>query len=81
MGKDLKTGVQVGGGPHPGYRWNVWYVDRSRQEAMEDLTEEQYHIAVQFKELAREQDPTHPAFVSVDAVESFFELRDKGGVL
>ena len=36
---------------------------------------------MQVKELAREDDPTHSATASVDAVEDFHELRDKGGIL
>ena len=33
------------------------------------------------RELAREKDPTHSQSLSVDAVEDFHELREKGGVL
>jgi hypothetical protein len=31
--------------------------------------------------LAHEIDPSHPQTASVDSVEDFYELRDKGGVL
>lgn len=78
----VKVGVEKGGGPPPGYVWNVWILDLAFEEAMSYLTQDQYqHVAMQFKELAREIDPSHPATASVDAVEDFFELRDKGGVL
>ncbi len=52
------------------------------EEAMRLLSVEQYgHVADQFRELAHEEDPTHALHVSVDAVEDFHELRDKGGIL
>jgi hypothetical protein len=38
-------------------------------------------MAMQVKELARENDPTHPLTASVDAIDDFHELRDKGGIL
>jgi hypothetical protein len=38
-------------------------------------------MAMQVKELAREEDPTHSQTASIDAVENFWELRDKGGIL
>ena len=80
--KQLKVGVEQGGGPPPGYRWRVLILDAAYDEAMGFLSEDQYqHIAMQVKELAREVDPTHPATGSVDAVEDFHELRDKGGIL
>jgi hypothetical protein len=38
-------------------------------------------MAMQVKELAKESDPTHSKTASVDALEDFWELRDKGGIL
>lgn len=82
MGKELKVGVEQGGGPLPGYRWTVLILDSAHHEAMGFLSRDQYqHIAMQIKELAKEDDPTHSATASVDAVEGFHELRDKGGIL
>ena len=82
MGKRLKVGVERGGGPAPGYRWSVSVLDEAIQEVMTFLTVEQYqHLSFQFKELAMEDDPTHSMAASVDAVEDFFELREKGGIL
>ena len=46
------------------------------------LDESQYHHVVdQIKELARHTDPTHSSVLDIDAIEDFFELRDKGGRL
>src|SRR5438105_3166685 len=82
MAREIKVGVQRGGGPPPGYRWNVHILDVAHTEATKFLNEDQYrHVAMQLKELARETDPTHSVTASVDAVEDFHELRDKGGVL
>ena len=82
MAKDIKVGVERGGGPPPGYRWTVLLLDTAYREAMRFLTEDQYqHLAMQFKELAREEAPTHSVTASVDQVEDFYELRDKGGIL
>jgi hypothetical protein len=80
--KQIKIGVRQGDGPAPGYKWNVGILDFAFEEVTEFLTESQYqHIAMQVKELAREDDPTHSRTLSVDAVEDFFEIREKGGVL
>jgi hypothetical protein len=82
MAKKVKVGVQRGGGPHPGYRWSVLILDDAFKEAMDFLSDDQYqHLAMQFKELATERDPTHSPTASIDAIEDFHELRDKGGIL
>ena len=82
MAKQLKTAVQTGAGPDPGYQWRVIYLDLARRDALGFLDECQYHhIADQIKQLAREDDPTHPRTLSVDKVEDFYELREKGGPL
>jgi hypothetical protein len=82
MAKQVKVGVTQGGGPPPGYRWGVDILDEGFHEVMKFVNVCQYwHLALQFKELAREIDPSHPQTASVDAVEDFYELRDKGGVL
>ncbi len=80
--RQVKVGVRRGGGPPPGYRWTVLIPDIAYDEAMKFLNEDQYHhLAEQVKELARERNPTHSVTVSVDAIEDFHELRDKGGIL
>ncbi len=80
--KQVKIGVRRGGGPPPGYRWAVQILDIAHGEAMKFLTEDQYkHLAAQVKELARQDDPTHSDTISVDAIEDYHELRDKGGIL
>ncbi len=82
MAKEVKVGVTQGGGPPPGYRWGVDILDDGFHEVMKFVNDYQYcHLALQFKELARENDPSHPQTASVDAIEDFYELRDKGGVL
>ena len=82
MAKHLKVGVHQGDGPEPGYQWNVVIFDKAHRESVDVLNEDQHHhMAEQVKELAREEDPTHSETASVDAVEDFHELRDKGGIL
>ena len=82
MAKQVKVGVTQGGGPPPGYCWDVDILDEGFHEVMKFLNKDQYaHLALQFKELARESDPSHSQTARVDAIETFFELRDKGGIL
>ncbi|HEX8875270.1 MAG TPA: hypothetical protein VF777_00870 [Phycisphaerales bacterium] len=82
MAKPLKVGVQAGAGPLPGYLWSVYYLSSARDEAMGFLNEAQYaHVVDLLRSLASESDPTHPLTVTVEAVEDFYELKDKGGVL
>jgi hypothetical protein len=82
MAKEVKVGVTQGGGPPPGYLWAVDILDECFHEVMKFLNKSQYcHLALQFKELARESDPSHSVTADIDAIESFFELRDKGGIL
>ncbi len=78
----LKVGVREGSGPPPGYRWNVLFIDLVYREVMAFLNADQYqHFVLQFKELAAENDPGHSSTASIDAIEDFYELRDKGGIL
>jgi phage-related protein len=80
--KRIKVGVKEGGGPPPGYKWNVEILDQAFEEAMGFLSEDQYdHMADQVRELATQDDPTHSQTVDVRAIEDFYEIRDKGGVL
>ncbi len=82
--KDVKVGVREGQGPPPGYQWSVWILDLAFDEVMHFLEERQYqHMALQVQELAGQADPTHSSTVSVRKLtgESFWEIRDKGGVL
>jgi hypothetical protein len=82
MEKKLKVGVRVGSGPAPGYLWNVILLDLAFRDAMKFLTMDQYcHLAEQFRQLARENDPTHSQTAQVRQIESFWELRDKHGPL
>ena len=78
--KRMLVGAKVGGGPPPGYVWNVVHLSVARDEALKFLEEHQYeHLVDQFKALAREKDPTHPT--TVDVTSGCWELRDKGGPL
>lgn len=80
--KQVKTGVRIGGGPPPGYQWNVGMIDFVYSEVRAFLNEAQYqHIAMQVKELARSESPTHCETVSVDKIDEYHELREKGGIL
>ena len=80
--KQIKVGVRHGDGPPPGYVWSVGILDFAFAEVMGFLNEAEYgHIAMQVKELAREDDPSHSRTASVDQIQGFFELREKGGIL
>ncbi|MDZ4821673.1 MAG: hypothetical protein SGJ20_22160 [Planctomycetota bacterium] len=79
--KAVKVGVQEGSGAPP-YQWTVLILDFAFDEVRRFLNDSQYqHLAMQVKELARENDPTHPLTVDVKKIEDFYEIRDKGGVL
>ena len=78
----LRTGVRQGGGPPPGYRWTVGILDAAFEESCDLLTKAGHqHLALQVKELAGQDDPTHSETVDVKPIETFHELRDKGGPL
>ncbi len=78
MSKEIRVAGQAGKG-HP---WNVFVLPRVSGEAKKLFSDVQYaHVVDQVRELARTEDPTHPTTVSVDRIEDFHELRDKGGVL
>lgn len=80
---DLWIAARAGGGPPPGYEWTVRYDPSIRDEALAVLDNDAQldHVIMQVRELAREKDPTHPLTQSVDAIETFHELRLKGGPL
>ena len=78
----VKVGVKEGAGHPPGFLWNVDILDGVHGEAMSFLDEDQYsHLACQFRELAREEEPTRSRTIDIRPLESFYELRDKGGLL
>lgn len=82
--KSISIGVKEGAGPPPGYQWSVWILNVAFDEAMSFLSPVQYeHLAMQFRELATQEDPTHSGAISVRSMspEDYYELRDKGGVL
>ena len=82
MRKRIAVGARVGGGPPPGYEWNVEYLTVAQKETFRFLTPAQYgHVVDQLRALAREEDPTHPTTVTVEDVEDIWELKEKGGPL
>ena len=57
-------------------------INSVHKEAMDLLTPLQHkHMALQVKELAMQGDPTRSETVSLDRIEDFYEIRDKGGPL
>jgi len=80
--RPVKIGVTEGGGPPPGYKWNVDLLDQSYSDARAFLNRSQYrHLSNQVRELAMEEEPSQSASIDVRPIEDFFEIRDKGGVL
>lgn len=80
--KQIKVGINQRGGPAPGYLWSVWVLERGYKEIKAAFTEPQYdHLVMQVKDLAKEKSPSKSEILSIDKIESFYELRDKGGVL
>lgn len=78
----IKVGKHRESGPPPRRLWNLWFLDMADQEARRFLNEASMaYVIEQFEELARQVDPAHPLGLSVDAVETFYELREKGGPL
>ena len=70
------------GGPEPGYRWHCLGLDECHDDAKKKLTDAEHgHVKHLARTLAQEQNPTHSELCDVKAIEDFFELRDKGGVL
>ena len=80
--KQIKVGVNEGGGPPPGYLWSVLFLTVAEREAKSDLTLPEYlHVVDHIKALASEKNPTKPVTVSSDDLDGVFELRIKGGPL
>lgn len=70
------------GGVREDAPWTPAYLEQSATDARRFLNECQYQHAVQLVlSLCEEDNPSHPSFVNVDAVDEFHELRDKHGVL
>lgn len=77
-----KVVAKQGGGPPPGYSWNVLVLDAAHKEAVKIYNEDQYcHLSMQVKELARQVIPTQKFTVDVRPLGEFYEIRDKGGIL
>ena len=79
-GKEVKIGVWEGG--ESTYLWTVKILDLAYRESRQFLNEAEYqHMAMQVKAMATEETPSHSQLCSVDAIEDFYELRDRGGLL
>lgn len=82
MAKSIHVGLRAGGGPKPGYEWSICYLTAARDDASRFLNEAQYgHVIDLMRALAAEPDPRRPKSVTVEQVDSFFELKDKGAIL
>jgi len=66
----------------PNTKWTPAYLRKAADEARAILNDVQYaYVVQQILLLCEEEDPSHPVLLDVDAIEDFYELRDKGGVL
>jgi hypothetical protein len=83
MSHGVRTVLREGGGPSPGYKWSIEISGEARKQIAKAFSEAQYwHLVDQMRDLASENDPTHPqAALSVKQIHAFYELRDNGGVL
>lgn len=81
--KPLKTGVRKGAGPPPGYEWSVIVLDLAHRESLSILNTAQHrHLALQVKELARQEEVSLSDTVDVRRIDdALFEIRDYGGIL
>jgi len=80
--RTVKTAAKEGGGPPPGYRWSIQIFDSAYDEGESLLTKDQMlHIRQQLRDLARHDEPSRSNTLSIDKIEDFYELREKGGIL
>jgi hypothetical protein len=82
--REPKIGVRRASGKPPGYRWWALILDGVYEEALRLVGGVGCrHLAMQVKELALQDDPTHSQVVDVKKMEGheFLEIRDKGGPL
>ncbi len=78
----LKTAAKEGDGPPPGYQWSIEIFNAAIKEGKTLLNSDQMlHIKQQLRELAQHVEPARSDTLSIDKIESFYELRDKGGIL
>jgi len=62
--------------------WPLKYVNIAAKDASKFLTDAQYAHALDLcRQLAAEKNPRYSDLLDVEAIEDFFELKDKGGVL
>ena len=76
----------MGGGTPPGYLWNIYLIEIVVDEGHDVLGSVGYeHMAFQFREIARSDDPTRSRVVDIrtldgDGENKIYEIRDKGNV-
>ncbi len=74
-----RTTTSATGGPTT---WRLGYLRVCEKEARKLLNDSQYeHVLYLFDDLARSDDPRRSETQDVRAIEDFYELRDKGGIL
>ncbi|EDL56390.1 hypothetical protein [Gimesia maris] len=80
--KKIKIALKIGGGPSPGYLWNVLLLDGALSDSDRFLEKVQYqHFEQQFKLMASCSEPLRCPGLDIDQIEDFHELKDTGGVL
>ncbi len=82
--KPLKIGVLQGTEATQGilYQWSVGVYDSAFDEILKIVGEAGYaHFAMQVKEIATLNDPSHSDTVDIRPLENIFEIRDHGGVV
>lgn len=80
--KPVRVLVWQGGGAPPGYEWTVNCLTLAYDDATRLLDDGQYeYIAMQVRDLAQHKNPMISSTLDVDKVETFWELREKGGPL
>ena len=78
----LKLGIAANPNSNPARYWSCWGLDIGWTEIRKEFSSVEYeHLVQQFRLLATEVSPSISKCLSIDKVEDFFELRDKGGVL
>ena len=79
---EVKIGVNEGGGEPPGFIWSVWVLNSANSEIRKTFSAPAVeHLILQMEHLADEVSPSRSVTLSIDKIEEFYELRDKGGVL
>lgn len=80
--KPVKVLVWEGDGPPPGYTCRVVMLQLAMDDARKDLEAGQIEfLRMQVRDLASHENPTRSDTIDMDAVDTFHEMRFKGGAL